>query len=79
MALLYHYHFKSYKEYVQKRLRGRSDVPANHPEKAQMVKQAQAMKPPAQNNPELKDDTVWKAVKKYLPEFQAYDQIFKDP
>ena len=71
VALLYHYSKKSWKEYIDKRLRGRSDVN----DKAgveNLVRQARAGVGIC--NGTILDDTVWEAVKKYNPKYAVFDK-----
>lgn len=76
-ALLYHYTYRSYKEYLFKRLyRGRATVNATDPSHQDLIGQAKAKAIPKGN---VYDDRAWKAMKKLVPKYQYYDELFPDP
>lgn len=80
VAVLYHYNAKSRKEYIRKRARGRAPLPKNHTSNSELLQQAQLLlnndkQKMSTRNVTLYDDTVWKAVKKYVPEYALYDQL----
>jgi hypothetical protein len=83
VAVLYHYHKKSHKEYVAKRQRGGVSTPQE--EVPEQIKQAEewfdkALDPtdnsfnPATENM-VYDDLAWKAMKKYVPHYAVYDDL----
>jgi len=74
VVLLYHYHPKSFKEYIAKRVRGRVSV-VDQKGKGQydkLVKNAQAGKAP---NGTVFDDTAWQFLKKQVPWYAKFDEI----
>jgi Glycosyl transferase family 2 len=80
VAVLYHYNSKSRKEYIRKRLRGRAPLPRNHTSNNDLLQKAigvtvQDDSNSISENTTLFDDTVWKAVKRYVPEYAIYDQL----
>lgn len=82
VAVLYHYNSKSRKEYIRKRTRGRAPLPKNHTSNNDLLQHAiSIMAQKASDdgqisqNVTLFDDTVWKAVKRYVPEYAIYDQL----
>ncbi len=79
VASLYHFRTKSYKENLVKRLKGDSDnwyTPDQDPK----LKDAKEKFDEALSNPNVQpeglihDDALWKAVKKYVPKYAAFDQ-----
>ena len=80
VAVLYHYHQKSHKEYVAKRQGGRADVQSD---KQLNILKAQylfnkALDPNDNSfNPETEnmvyDNLAWEAMKKYVPRYAVYD------
>jgi hypothetical protein len=80
VAVLAHYHWKSYKEYLAKRTRGRSDVGRKKGEYKKFLNGAKKMLNDAINGKktlpkktELFDDSAWKAMKKYVPKYAVFD------
>lgn len=74
VALFYHFHSKSRKEYIEKRLRGRPTFPANHSSNHDL--QMKAMKGIYYNESfDVFDDTIWQILKKHAPEYAYFDLI----
>ena len=69
IAVLHHYHTKSYKEYVHKRMRGRAMLKGYQ---AEAVRNAQERNIYEAN---LFDDTGWKMMKKYVPKYSFFDNF----
>ena len=75
-ALLYHYTYRSYKEYLFKRLyRGRATVNSTDSSHKNLINQARSRGIPKGT---FYDDTAWKAVKKYVPKYRYYEELFPD-
>ena len=75
VALLYHYGFKSFKENIAKRVRGRVSIvdqngPAGHYDS--LLKDAMDGKAP---NGTVFDDTAWQFLKKQVPWYAKFDEI----
>jgi hypothetical protein len=70
VPLLYHYWTKLHKEYIAKRLHGCGSV-NNEASEAQLIYQARAGV--GISNGTVKDDSVWKTVKKYNPKYAIFD------
>ena len=82
VAVLYHYNSKSRKEYYRKRQRGRAPLPKNHSSNAELLKEAMANMAQTQQQQHsstkdstLYDDTVWEAMKTYVPAYAVYDEL----
>jgi hypothetical protein len=75
-ALLYHFVNKSFKEFVRKRERGRADLPR---ESRVAQEQLQAARAGNVQNATIYDDTVWTAMKKYVPGYKEYEKLFPFP
>merc|ERR1712194_56265 len=84
VAVLHHYKFKSNKEYVQKRSRGRGsgskvDVDKLINDAKESLKNAlhkqkgQGIDDPSINK--IFDDTAWKVMKKYVPKYAFFDEM----
>jgi hypothetical protein len=72
IAVLHHYCYKSYKEYIAKRTRGRADldqVRADVQVPLQIIEALEGEVP----NGTLFDDAAWKVMKKYVPKYAAFD------
>lgn len=77
VALIYHYTYKSYKEYLFKRqYRGRATVNSTDPSHAALINVAKSRKLPIGD---VFDDTAWKAMKRIVPKYGYYDELFPDP
>jgi hypothetical protein len=68
VAVLYHYHWKSKKEYISKKQRGRADQRKANPQEVE-----DAIAAMYQNNGTIFDDAAWIAVKKYVPKYALFD------
>lgn len=83
VAVLHHYHKKSFKEYLAKRLRGRADLDPNSRVVKKGIANAQNMFKDAlsqyhHNNTEIGkglifDDSAWQALKKNVPRYAVFD------
>eukprot|EP00977_Amphora_coffeiformis_P029709 scaffold42455_cov183-Amphora_coffeaeformis.AAC.1 len=74
-AVLHHYKYKSYQEYVEKSVRGRATYDREAGKVEQQVEQARRGMVPAAR---WFDDTAWMKMKEYVPRYVAYDVIFPD-
>jgi hypothetical protein len=81
VAVLAHYHWKSHKEHLAKRMRGRSDFDRNRGEYQVLLEQAKNLykaaingKKPLKNENQFFDDSAWKAMKKYVPKYAVFDE-----
>jgi hypothetical protein len=88
VAVLHHYERKSYKEYVTKKMRGRASMPQTE---AHYLRWKRAILGDVSSSspffhPEIYvggglssstffDDAAWKAMKKYVPEYAAFDAL----
>ena len=80
VAALYHYHIKSHKEYVAKRLRGRADIKgfANYTARVEESQKLfeKALDPHNTNDSGgVYDDSAWEAMKKYAPQYAMFDDL----
>ena len=74
-AVLHHYKYKSYQEYVDKSIRGRATYDREAGKVEQQIEQARRGIVPAAR---WYDDTAWTKMKEYVPRYAAYDLIFPD-
>jgi Glycosyl transferase family 2 len=72
VVALYHFSFKSMKEYVAKRNRGRSDVPRNEEEIATLIAMAESLWKTS-NESYIFDDTAWRMLKDLVPRYSQFD------
>lgn len=76
VAVLYHYSYKSFREYLFKRsFRGRATVNSTDPSHAILTQQAKQKRIPIGV---VRDDTAWEAMKKVLPRYSFFDELFPD-
>ena len=75
VALLYHYGFKSHKEYLNKRLRGRAGEANEREQYNKLIRHALRRGGP---RGDVRDDTVWNALKRLVPAYQVYDVLFPE-
>ena len=75
VAVLHHYKYKSYQEYINKSIRGRATYDREEGKVDQQVDQARRFQVPAAR---WFDDTAWRKMKEYVPRYAAYDLIFPD-
>ena len=76
-ALVYHYSYRSYKEYLFKRIhRGRATVNSTHPSHESLIGQANGREIPAGK---VYDNTAWEAMKILVPKYRYHDELFPDP
>ena len=85
VASLYHYHQKSYKEYVEKRMRGSAYTNKYFEQKlnASLAQFDEALKGVPTREKEniarkddlIFDDSVWKAMKWYVPKYNMFDNF----
>jgi hypothetical protein len=76
VAVIYHYSYKSYREYLIKRsVRGRATVNATDASHAGLIQQAKEKKIPVGV---VRDDTAWEAMKLVVPKYRHYDELFPD-
>mmetsp|Transcript_6673 Transcript_6673/g.8718 ORF Transcript_6673/g.8718 Transcript_6673/m.8718 type:complete len:351 (-) Transcript_6673:1609-2661(-) len=85
VAVLHHYHAKSFKEYLTKRLRGRAGHDPNSTLVKGGIRHAQGMFKNAlrvydHNSTEMRedfifDDSAWQVLKKNVPRYAAFDAL----
>jgi len=76
-ALIYHYTYRSYKEYLAKRLfRGRATVNSTDPSHKGLMASARGRNIPRGT---FFDDTAWKAMLQFVPKYRYYESLFPDP
>lgn len=74
VSVFYHFHFKSRKEYIEKRSRGRADVPLNDSSNEHLVQEAQ--KGVYDDVPfDVHDDSAWIFLKNHVPKYAYYDNM----
>jgi hypothetical protein len=73
VVALYHYKYKSWKEYIGKRLDG--DVAIGGVVNQDFLKEAKARKIPFHTT--VFDDTMWMKMKEYVPKYALYDIIYQ--
>jgi Glycosyl transferase family 2 len=71
VVALYHFGFKSMKEYIAKRTRGRADAERDEAQIAAMVAEAEDLRKSSDAN--VFDDTAWRMMKELVPRYNLYD------
>jgi hypothetical protein len=75
VAVLHHYRYKSFQEYVQKRERGQVTFERGKGEIGQLIEEAKRGVVPAAR---WFDPTGWQKMKEYVPRYAGYDVIYPE-
>jgi len=75
VAVIHHYHRKSAKEFLKKRMRGRATINREQGKVDKLIEDALEDYKTREKNGTIFDDSGWKAMKKYVPRFAVYDNL----
>jgi Glycosyl transferase family 2 len=74
VAVIHHYGYKSRKEYIQKRIRGRPVVTRNDKSNTALIQQARSGSYLDMASFNVYDPSAWEFLTKHVPKYQYFDQ-----
>jgi len=76
VAVIHHHQRKSAKEFLKKRMRGRATISREQGKVDKLITLARKEFTTRQKNGTIFDDSGWKAMKKLVPRYAIYDQLY---